>query len=429
MSSDQNPYLISIKDFVASKQIRLFQGLKQNCFSGQLIIKDTQEKIWSFSLYLGRIVYVRGGTHNTRRWRRNLVAHLPQIAHRLQQELNSLESLAGNDIEISWDYSLLSIWLVEEKINREDVTKMIRSITTEVLFDITQTKEITYQLEAQEKYLSQPLAMIDSEQQIIEAWKSWQCWHQSGLETISPNLVPIIEQPEQLKERTSPKTYQALTRLLDGKHTLRDLALQKQKDVLLMTRSLIPYIQLKFLKLIEIPDINTPIVIDPDFDTTSTPTGTEESYFPPSDSDMESTNLSQFLSMERQKPIIACVDSNDSVCETIGKIVNRAGYSFKAEKEPLRALAILLALKPDFIFIDLLMPGLNGYELCAQLRQLSSFRDTPIVIFSNNTNLIDRVKAKMVGCSELVEKSLEAQAILGIIAKYLDRSNQKVIPS
>ena len=424
MSSDHNPYLISIKDFVASKQIRLFQGLKQNCFNGHLIIKDTKERTWTFFIYLGRIVYAKGGTHDTRRWRRNLVAHLPQIAYQLQQELQSLDNLASNNIEISWDYFLLSLWVETKKANREDATKMIRGITTEVFFDITQAKEITYQLQPQEKYLAQPLAMIDSEQQIIEAWKLWQSWQQANLADISPNLVPIIKQPELLKERTSPKTYQALTRLLDGKHTLRDLALQKRKEVLVMTRSLMPYIQLKFLELTEIPDINTPIVIDRELDTSSTPTETEESYFPTSE--IDTTDLSRFMSRERKKPIIACIDESTSVCETIKDIVTQAGYDFKGEQDPLRALAVLLALKPDFIFIDLLMPELNGYELCAQLRQLSFFQNTPIVILSSNINLIDRVKAKMVGCSELLDKSLETQSILNIISKYLD---QEVVSS
>ena len=106
------------------------------------------------------------------------------------------------------------------------------------------------------------------------------------------------------------------------------------------------------------------------------------------------------------------------------EILTPAGYDFKAEQDPLQALAVLLALKPDFIFIDLLMPELNGYELCTQLRQLSCFREIPIIIFSNTINLIDRVKAKMVGCSELVDKSLEAKSILDIVDKHL---NQKVV--
>ena len=424
MSSDRDPYLISIKDFVASKQIRLFQGLKQNCFSGQLIIEDTKGRVWTFFIYLGRIVYVKGGTHNTRRWRRNLVTHLPQIAYHLQQELQSLDNLDGNNIEIGWDYSLLYLWVEQEKANRENVTKMIRGLTTEVIFDVTQAKEITYQLQPQENYISQPLAMIDSEQQIIEAWKLWQSWQQANLENISPNLVPIIKQSEKLQERTSPKTYQALIRLLDGKHTLRDLALQKQKDVLVMTRSLMPYIQLGFLELIEISDIHTPIVINQELEESSPSTETEESYFPASG--MDTTGLSTFMSRERKKPVIACVDASASVCSTIKDIVTQAGYDFKAERDPLRALAVLLALKPDFVFIDLLMPELNGYELCAQLRQLSSFRDIPIVILTDNINLIDRVKAKMVGCSELLEKSLENSSILNIISKYL---NQEFISS
>ena len=418
MSSEHNPYLISIKDFVASKQIRLFQGLKQNCFSGQLIIDDTQKRKWTFFLYLGRIVFVRGGKHNTRRWRRNLVAYLPQIAYHLQEELQSLDNLTSNEIEISWDYSLLCLWVEKAKANREDATNMIRGIATEVLFDITQAKEITYQLQPQKKDSSPPLAMIDSEQQIIEAWKLWQSWQQSNLQDISPNFVPLIKQPQKLKEHTSPRIYQALIKLLDGKHTLRDIALQKRKEVLMMTRSLMPYLQLGFLELIEIPDINTPVVIDRESEASLSTTETEESYFPASG--IETTDLSRFMSRERNKPVIACIDESISVCETLKKIVTQAGYDFRAERDPLRALAVLLALKPDLVFIDLLMPKLNGYELCAQLRQLSFFQNTPIVILSNNINMIDRVKAKMVGCSELLDKSLDTQLILNIISKYLE---------
>ena len=418
MSSEHNPYLISIKDFVASKQIRLFQGLKQNCFTGQLIVEDTQKRKWTFFLYLGRIVYVRGGNHNTRRWRRNLVNYLPQIAYHLQQELQSLDNLTSDDVEISWDYFLLSLWVEKEKANREDATNMIRGITTEVLFDITQAKEITYQLQPQKRDSFQPLVMIDSEQQIIEAWKLWQSWQQASLEDISPNIVPLIKQPQKLKEYTSPKIYQALTKLLDGKHTLRDIALQKHKEVLMMTRSLMPYLKLGFLELIEIPDIDTPIAIDRELNTSSISTETEESYFPASG--IETTDLSRFMSRERNKPVVACIDESISVCETIKKIATQAGYDFRAERDPLRALAVLLAIKPDLVFIDLLMPKLNGYELCAQLRQLSFFQNTPIVILSNNINMIDRVKAKMVGCSELLDKSLDTQLILNIITKYLD---------
>ena len=191
-----------------------------------------------------------------------------------------------------------------------------------------------------------------------------------------------------------------------------------------MTRSLMPYIQLGFLELIEISDIHTPIVINQELEESSLSTETEESYFPTSE--MDATDLSTFMSRERKKPVIACVDESASVCSIMKDIINQAGYEFKAERDPLRALAVLLALKPDFVFIDLLMPELNGYELCAQLRQLSSFRDIPIVILADNINLIDRVKAKMVGCSELLEKSLDASSILNIISKYL---NQEVISS
>ena len=423
MSKDNNPYLISIKEFVASKQIRLFQGLKQDCFSGQLVIQDTQSKKWTFFLYLGRIVYVIGGVHGSRRWRRNLVAYLPKIAYQLEKELQSIDNLTRDNTEISWDYSLLSLWVEAEKANREDVTKMIRAIATEVLFDITQAREITYYLKPQDKYISSPLAMIDSEQQIIEAWKLWQSWQEANLEDYSPNLAPAIKQPDRLKERTSPKIYQALTRLLNGKSTLRDLAVQKQKSVLMTASSIMPYLKLGFLELTEIPDINTPIAINTT-QKASIPSKIEEYSLSSAQIDKENTELSS--SIPRTKPLIACIDESPSFCQNMGDVITQAGYAFKAEQDPLKAIAVLLDIKPDLIFIDLLMPELNGYELCSQLRQLTYFQNTPIILLVSNINLIDRVKAKMIGCSELFDKSSETKSVLNIIARYL---NQQVVNS
>ncbi|MBE9166982.1 DUF4388 domain-containing protein [Pleurocapsales cyanobacterium LEGE 06147] len=263
MTSDRTSIMIPIPEFVASKQIQLFQGLKQDGFSGQLVLQDLNEKKWIFFLYWGRIVYVTGGLHPVRRWRRHLVHYLPHIASQLQEELNRLNDVfvENINIDISWDYYLLSLWVEQQKVEREAATKMIRAIVSEVLFDITQTGEILYQLILKDKPVAKQIAMIDSEQQIIEAWKLWQTWQRSQLAIYSPDLAPAIKDLEQLQARTSEKTYQVLTRLIDGRHSLRDLAVQKQTDVMLMARSLIPYLKLKLLELVEIPDLSPPIVL------------------------------------------------------------------------------------------------------------------------------------------------------------------------
>jgi chemotaxis family two-component system response regulator PixG len=261
MTSDRTSVMTPIPEFVASKQIQLFQGLKQHGFSGQLVLQDLNDNKWIFFLYWGRIIYVTGGLHPVRRWRRHLATYLPHIASQLQEELNCLDTVFVENIDISWDYDLLSLWVEQQKVEREAATKMIRAIVTEAIFDITQTGEIIYQLIPQEKPVARQLAMVDSEQQIVEAWKLWQAWQGSQLETYSPDLAPAIKNLEQLQARTSEKTYQVLTRLVDGRHSLRDLAVQKQTDVIVITRSIIHYVKLGLLELIAIPDLSPPISI------------------------------------------------------------------------------------------------------------------------------------------------------------------------
>jgi chemotaxis family two-component system response regulator PixG len=78
-----------------------------------------------------------------------------------------------------------------------------------------------------------------------------------------------------------------------------------------------------------------------------------------------------------------------------------------------------MARKPELIFLDLVMPNANGYEICSNLRKLSFFRNTPIVILTGNDGLIDRVRAKMVGSSDFISKPVNSDLVLSTIRKHL----------
>lgn len=118
-------------------------------------------------------------------------------------------------------------------------------------------------------------------------------------------------------------------------------------------------------------------------------------------------------------PLIACVDDSPLMCQTLEKILVSANYQFVAINDPLRAIAILLARKPALIFLDLVMPNANGYEICGQLRKLSLFRQTPIVILTGNDGIVDRVRAKMVGSTDFLGKPVNPDTVLTTIRKYL----------
>lgn len=390
-----------IQQFTAAKQLEFFESLKQAKFSGQLAISfagsrnditDNQDTSWIFYLYLGRIVYATGGLHPVRRWRRHLVAYCPQrLAHfdEIQAELAKIPEEA---CRISWEYKLLSLWIDQKKITREQAARVIQATIVEVLFDVTQAVEVFCDV-VKDNLLSTRLVLIEAEQVIGEATKLWQAWQAAKVADRSPDLAPIIRQPEALKKRTSPQVFENLSQLLDGQQSLRDLSVRMRRDVVTVTRSLLPYIQLGLVQLVKISDIPPPV---------SAPIA---------------ERLSKTITPNRT--LIACIDDSPAICQTMEQIVTSAGYQFVSEMDGLRAIAVLLSRKPDLIFLDLIMPNTNGYEICTQLRKLSFFKTTPIVIVTGNDGIIDRVRAKMVGSTDFISKPISSEILISTVEKYL----------
>ncbi len=381
-----------IQHFTASKQIEFFESLKESRFSGQLVISDTKDHTWVVYLYLGRIIYASGGVHSVRRWRRQVVAYCPARLANVEELRLTLASIAQEELRISWEYQLLSAWIDRSKISREQASKVIRATIIEVLFDIAQAVEINCEA-VKDHLLSTRLTLIDAEQVIKEFSRLYSAWQAAKVADLSPNLAPIIRQPKVLKNKTSAQVYQNLSQLLDGKQTLRDLSVRMKQDLVDVTRSLLPFVQLGLVQLVEVADIASPVSI-------------------PVEQKLFNNNTPRRLT-------IACIDDSPIICQTMESIITKAGYNFVQEMDGLRAIAILLSRKPDLIFLDLVMPNTNGYEICSQLRKLSLFNNTPIVILTENDGIMERIRAKMVRSNDFLRKPAKPAQILGIIEKHL----------
>jgi two-component system, chemotaxis family, response regulator PixG len=182
-----------------------------------------------------------------------------------------------------------------------------------------------------------------------------------------------------------------MSALLGGQSTLRDLGVQMKRQVVEVATALLPYIQTGVVELVDLPDLSVP-----------------------NNSAPQATSLSQAAT---SKPVIACIDDSPLICEILEQIVVEANCECVKIQDPLRAIATLLQHQPDLIFLDLIMPNLNGYEICTRLRKISAFRNTPIVLLSGN--LIDRMRAKVVGASECLDKPVNPETVLKLIDKYL----------
>lgn len=399
MTVQESPPFVPLNLFTASKQIQFLQNLKRLRFSGELVLTDPKGQQWSFYLYLGSIMYATGGTHPVRRWQRNLAAYSPQMlthGSALQADLAQINAASSMTC---WEYQLLCLWVAQQKITSEQATKIIQAVTIEVLFDVAQAMRATYQIK-QNNSLSTQLDLIDVQQAIAVVYRLWQSWQNEQLANYSPNSAPVIKQPKYLQEHTSTQAYQTLAYLVNGQRSLRDVALLMKRDVLQVSRSLLPYIQAGWIELVSIPDLPAPFdaAVPKQPTTKVAPAGS----------------------------LVACVDDSPLVCQTMEALLTAAGYQFVGVDDGLRAFSILLARKPEVIFLDLVMPNTNGYEICAKLRKLAFFRDTPIVILTGNDGIVDRVRAKLVGASDFLSKPVESEMVLSVIRKHLEQGAQQL---
>ncbi|MBD2102866.1 response regulator [Leptolyngbya sp. FACHB-261] len=360
-----------------------FAILQRAQFSGRLdVASETEKQPWSFYCYLGRIVYATGGPHAVRRWRRNLACYWSEV------EITALVTKV-TEAEV-WDYQALCLLADSDASKLPQIKAMIKSIVVEAVLDIAQMPNITCRIGSQ-KPLDTQLALIGIGEVFKEMQQNWQRWQGAGLGQYSPNLAPILRQPERLRSRIPTAHYQLLKTLLNGKQTLRDVAKQMKREVAIIAKFLAPYLQDGIIELVEISDLPAPV----------RPT------------------IPSVPATLAVAPLIACLDDSPSICQEMEQILMGAGYRFIAIQDPLRALTTLLTRKPDLIFLDLVMPETNGYEICSKLRKTSLFRNTPIVILTGNDGIIDRVRAKIVGASDFLGKPVESKTVLEATRKHL----------
>ncbi|NEO56606.1 MAG: response regulator [Okeania sp. SIO3B5] len=371
-------------------------------FTGKLEVKGSQNS-WMIFFCVGRLVWAAGGEHPNRRFHRIWNQFCPNIS------LTNMKLREQNDIN-DYYYHLLSILYRKKVSSISQLKVVVIENIKEVLFDILlqQSQELlAYNLSPKglEKSLILMSAIIPPEAIIPSLHKSFLAWQQSNLTEYSPNLVPEIIKQKLLQQIAKANSYKAITKLVDGQKNLREIAILMNKDLRQLTLFLMPYVRNELITLKSVPDkqrIEGSPGLQPELNEKKPPT--------------------------KIKELIICVDDSKQVCYMLERILKSADYRFIAIKDSIKALPIIIENKPDLIFLDLMMPIANGYEICTQLRRVPIFENTPIIIITGNDGVVDRVRAKMVGATGYITKPLEPKKILAIVKRYLHNYPPKSPP-
>jgi two-component system, chemotaxis family, response regulator PixG len=364
--------------------------IKHQHFSGRILIKSSLGQEWSLYIYLGRILYATGGSHPIRRWVRNTTIAGVDVstAKDLQVRIDALTNLSAlttAELQSCWEYYLLVNWAHQGRIGRDGLIKHIQTTIVEVLFDIVGAKTVSYE-RIEEKQLTPQLTLIDIDRALGIAVQQQQQWQQAGLAAVSPDLAIEIVSVTAFQQMVSTSAYESLKSVLNGSQSIREIATKARKSPVMIGQSFLSQIQAGTLKLVSLADFASPIDLD---------------------------------KLGIVKPLVVCIDDSPFVCDRLEQIFQQAGFQCISVMDSLKAIPIVIARKPQIIFLDLVMPNANGYEICSRLRKISTFKDTPIVILTGNDGTIDRVRAKVVGATDFLTKPVQSEFVLEIAQKYL----------
>ncbi|GAP98227.1 response regulator [Leptolyngbya sp. NIES-2104] len=124
------------------------------------------------------------------------------------------------------------------------------------------------------------------------------------------------------------------------------------------------------------------------------------------------------IAVEPRSYKIVCIDDSPSILQAIQTHLDEQ-FNVVMIADPLKALMQVMRHNPDVILLDVGMPNLDGYELCAMLRRHPRFRATPVIMVTGHTGFIDRARAKLVGASGYLTKPFTRTELLDTIAKYI----------
>jgi DNA-binding response OmpR family regulator len=108
---------------------------------------------------------------------------------------------------------------------------------------------------------------------------------------------------------------------------------------------------------------------------------------------------------------VVVIDDEPSVGAAVRDLLVPEGYEVEAPRDPHTALPNLLRSAPDLVILDVNMPGMSGWELCALLRRQSATRTVPVLFLTGRQEVRDRITAMQVGGSDYLAKPFGAEEL------------------
>jgi twitching motility two-component system response regulator PilG len=116
---------------------------------------------------------------------------------------------------------------------------------------------------------------------------------------------------------------------------------------------------------------------------------------------------------------VMIVDDSNTIRRTAETILSKAGCEVVTAIDGFDSLAKIVDVVPDVIFVDIMMPRLDGYQTCALIKNNNEFKHTPVIMLSSKDGLFDKAKGRIVGADEYLTKPFSKNELFEVLERIV----------
>ena len=120
---------------------------------------------------------------------------------------------------------------------------------------------------------------------------------------------------------------------------------------------------------------------------------------------------------------VMVIDDSNTIRRSAEIFLVQAGCQVVLAEDGFDALAKIADHHPEIIFVDIMMPRLDGYQTCALIKKNQRFATTPVIMLSSKDGLFDRARGRMVGSDEYLTKPFTKESLLKTVAAHIGRAD------
>lgn len=116
---------------------------------------------------------------------------------------------------------------------------------------------------------------------------------------------------------------------------------------------------------------------------------------------------------------IMVIDDSKTIRRTAETLLQKEGYTVVTATDGFEALSKIAQTNPDIIFVDIMMPRLDGYQTCALIKNSQNYQHIPVIMLSSKDGLFDQAKGRIVGSDEYLVKPFSKDELLSAIRNHV----------